>query len=380
MNGDRMLLEKLPFDGEKTNVSKGNATFPTVHRFMTDETFYDQQRIEKEAQKAERLAEAEPVVAGLERRLHQEHLFTRILVETGIREEALRSLLDRVPPPKNKHFASVGMFRSELEWREALHKLLSWLQADSQQRKTTALHAPTPTLKAIYSILAEAMDHALLPVIIGSYGMGKSFAAEVLVQERPRSYSHPGAILVELRKEDNTVAKCIETILRRLRHDTHGDGGYSGLCRTLRRGDLLILDEAQRLTKCGNGAMVEVVRDLWKDTGAGIALIGNPVMKKGGAGIVGNELYGAFLSRAEVHDLTKGNSQADVEAWMLWKGLTGKALADKLISLALKPQRGQFGGLREIDKLFAQVARRHPGEAVTAEMLMAAMKLRGAQS
>ena len=380
MNGDRMLLENLPFQGEKTNILGGNAQVPTLKRFMTDETFYDQQRTEKETENAKRLAEAEPIVAALERRLQQEHLFTRILVETGIREEALRSLLDRVPPPKEGRFVPAGMFPNEKKWRDALHKVLAWLQEDAQQRKAAPGHAPTPTLKGIYSVLAEAMDHALLPVIIGSYGMGKSFAAEVLVQERPRSRNQPGAVLVELRSEDNTVAKCIETILRRLRHDTHGDGGYAGLCRVLRRGDLLILDEAQRLTKCGNGAMVEIVRDLWKDTGAGIALIGNPVMKKGGDGIIGNELYGAFLNRAEVHDFTKGTTQADVEAWMLWKGLAGKALADKLVCVAVKPSRGQFGGLRELEKLFGQVARHHPGEAVTAEMLITALKLRVVQS
>lgn len=78
-----------------------------------------------------------------------------------------------------------------------------------------------------------------------------------------------------------------------------------------------------------------------------------------------------------MHDFTKGNSRADVEAWMLWKGLSGKVLADKLAALALKPSRGQFGGLRELEKLFALVARRNPGETVTAELLSDALKLNG---
>lgn len=377
-----MLLEMLPVEGLESNVGAGNAPFPAVRRRMTDDEYYDRKRAERDAWNAERLAEAEPIVSAVERRCNQEHLFTRILVETGIHEEALRSLLDRTPPPEQPTCMNAGQLRSVDAWREALGKLVEWLKADAQQRKAAPGHAPTPTLKAIYSVLVEAMDHALLPVIVGSYGIGKSYAAEVLVGERPRTPSQPGAVLVELRSEDNTVSKCIETILRRLRHDSHGEGGYAGLCRVLRRGDLLILDEAQRLAKCGDGRMVEVIRDLWKDTGAGIALIGNPVMKrgKGGDGIVDNDLYGAFLNRAEVHEFTKGNSRADVEAWMLWKGLSGKALADKLAALALRPSRGQFGGLRELEKLFAQVSRRNPGETVTAGTMLEALKVLGAQS
>lgn len=374
-----MLLEMLSPSGENTNADAVHAPFPHVLRRMTDQEYYDQKVAQRDAWNSQSLAEAEPIVSAVEKRCHQEHLFMRILVETGLHEEALRSLLQRTPPPEQPKCVNAGQFRSVDAWREALGTLANWLKEDTRQRRSAPGHAPTPTLRAIYSVLVEAMDHALLPVIIGSYGIGKSYAAEVLVEERPRTPSQPGAVLVELRSEDNTVAKCIETVLRRLRHDLHGEGGYAALCRVLRPGDLLILDEAQRLADCSGGRMVEVVRDLWKDTGAGIALIGNPVMKrgKGGDGIIDNDLYGAFLNRAEVHDFTKGNSRADVEAWMLWKGLSGKVLADKLAALALKPSRGQFGGLRELEKLFALVARRNPGETVTAELLSDALKLNG---
>ena len=377
-----MLLETLPREGENTNADAVNAPLPNVRRRMTDQEYYDQKIAQRDAWSSQRLAEAEPIVSAVEKRCHQEHLFMRILVETSLHEEALRSLLQRTPPPEQPTCVNAGQFRSVAAWREALGTLANWLKEDARQRRYAPGHAPTPTLRAIYSVLAEAMEHGLLPVIIGSYGIGKSYAAEVLVEERPRTPSQPGAVLVELRSEDNTVPKCIETILRRLRHDSHGEGGYAALCRVLRPGDLLILDEAQRLSECSGGRMVEVVRDLWKDTGAGVALIGNPVMKKGkgGSGIVDNDQYGAFLNRAEVHDFTKGNTRADVEAWMIWKGFTGKALAEKLCALALKPSRGQFGGLRELEKLFAEVMRRSHGEAATAERLLDAIKLRGVRS
>lgn len=340
-----------------------------------DEQYYDDCKKAKEVENARVLAEAEPIVSAVERRLHQEHLFTRVLIETGIKEEVLRALLDRRLPQQG-----YALPFTEESRRAALAALAVWLSEDKKRRSVAPDHAPTPTLKAIYSILVETMDCGLLNVIVGNYGIGKSRAAEVLVEERPRSRHTPGAVLIELRREDNTVSKCIGTMLKRLRHDSHGEGGYDELCRLLRHGDLLIVDEAQRLATCGGGAMVEVIRDLWKDTGAGIAIIGNPVMKKGGDGIVGNDLYGAFLSRAELHDFTKGNTRADVEAWMLWKGLSGKPLAEKLVALATRSARGEFGGLRELEKIVALAERRYPGEPITADLVLEALKLRSARS
>lgn len=360
-----MLLENPCPSGAKESDSAQAKPFPKVRRFMSDQEYYDFQEAERKEEDARILEEAEPIVSAIERRLHQEHILVRILVESGIREDVLRGLLDRRAPRDNFHQEYNRDSRAA-----ALVALASWLQADKQRRKTTPGHAPTPTLKAIYSILVEAMDFGLLSVIVGNYGIGKSRSAEVLVDERPRSRHQAGAVLIELRRDDNTVQKCIETMLKRLRHDSHGEGGYAELCRLLRPGDLVILDEAQRLALCGNGAMVEIVRDLWKDTGAGIALIGNPIMKKGGDGIIGNDLYGAFLSRAELHDFTRGTTRPDVEAWMLWKGLSGKALADKLVALATAPSRDEYGGLRRLEKLCEAVERRHPGEPLTAELIV----------
>lgn len=370
-----MLLENPCPAGESANGGAEIAPFPKVARHLSDQDFYELERTRREAENAALLNEAEPVVAALERRLSQEHLITRILVDTGIKDEILHGLLDRRPP--SRHLMT-GY--SEFEWREALAALAAWLAEDKQRRKAAPDHAPTPTMKAIYSILVEAMDFGLLDVTVGCFGIGKSRAAEVLVAERPRSRHQPGAILVELRSADKTVHACIEYLIQRLRNDSNGSGGYSELCRLLRLGDLLILDEAQRLSTCGNGAMIEVVRDLWKDTGAGIALLGNPDMKKRGSGIVGNDLYGAFMSRAQVHDFSKGTTREDVEAWMLWKGLSGKALADKLVAVATNPRAGEYGGLRALQKLVEAAQRRHPGESLTAARLLERVQTMEARS
>lgn len=370
-----MLLENPCPVGTETPDGAHVAPFPKIKRNMSDEEYYAWKKAETQAENARVVAEAEPIVAAVEKRLQQENILVRVLVETGVKEEVLRGLLERRVPRD----LAREVYRPSAR-NDALAALAAWLSEDKKRRNAAPGHADTPTLKAIYRILAEGMEFGLMSVIIGAFGIGKSRAGELVVDEFPRSRHQPGAVLVELRTEDTTVARCIESLCRRLRHDTHGRGSYADLCRLLRPGDLLILDEAQRLGNCDKGAMVEVVRDLHKDTGAGIALIGNPIMKRGRDGIIGNDLYGAFLSRAEVHDFTKGNSREDVEAWMLWKGLSGRRLADKLVALATKLSNGQFGGLRELEKVYSQAARRHPGEAVTTDLVLEALELRGARA
>ncbi|MCP5254036.1 MAG: AAA family ATPase [Zoogloeaceae bacterium] len=370
-----MLLENPCVGGVSSDEKQQNASFPKIQRFMSDQDYYDLKRTERESEEATLIDEAEPLVAAIERRLHQEHLFARILVETAIREEVLRGLLDRRAPSKQWQ----SNFNLEAR-RDALKRLAMWLDDDRKSRKVAAGHAPTPTLKAIFSIIVEAMQASLLEVVVGGYGIGKSKAAEAVVEEFPRSKLQPGAVLIELRKEDNTVSKCLGTVLKRLRHDSHGEGGYGEVCRVLRPGDVLILDEANYLAECGKGRMVDVIRDLWKDTGAGVVLLGNPVMSKGrDGGIVGNDLYGAFLSRAEIHDFTKGNSQSDVEAWMLWKGLAGKDLAKRFVRLAIPQTPGQYGGIRRLENIYATVARRNPGVKVTGEMITEHLRAAGAK-
>lgn len=332
---------------------------------MSEQDYYLTEKAKREAEKTARVAQAEPLVSALERRLQQEDLFIRVLVETGIKERVLRSLLDRVPP---RYAVMADYGTSEQEWTEALSALAAWLTAEKQQRKAKDSYAHTPTLRAIYSILTEAMEHSLLSVIVGGYGIGKSKSAETLAGERPRSHERRGAVLIEMRKADTTIAQCISRILKRLRHDSQARGSYQDLCNCLRPGDLLILDESQRLATCGNGAMVEIIRDLWTDTGAGIVLIGNPKIGDGRDRIIKNDTYGAFLSRAEVHQFDQ-STPADVEAWMVWRGMSGLSLAKKLHKIACNPNAGEYGGLRGLEKLLSAATRNAPDTTDPTEML-----------
>lgn len=342
----------------------GDWSPPKVRRHMTDQEFYDWKQEQEEAEAARLRAEAEPIVSAIEKRLHQEHLFNRLLIETGIHEEVLHGLLGRRVPED-----ALGQQYNCDSHHEALQKLTSWLDEDRLRRKM-ADHAPTPTFQAIFNIIVEAKEASLLEIVVGDYGIGKSKAAEAVVGRYPRSINHPGAVLIELRKEDYSVPKCLSTLLRRLRHDSIGKGGYSEVCRMLRPGDVMILDEANYLAECGKGAMVDVLRDLWRDTGAGIVLLGNPVMRRSRDGIIGNDLYGAFLSRAGIHDFTGGNTREDVEAWMLWKGLTSKKLANCLVRLATSRVPGQYGGIRCLENIVSAVNRRHPDKPVDSDLVL----------
>lgn len=361
-----MLIEKPYPMGTLAGDAPAREAFPTIQRFMSDEAYHEQERAAREAEKTQLVEEAEPLVCAIEKRLHQEHLLPRVLVETGIHEEVLRGLLDRRAP--NPHYHQRYSINAR---QEALQRLAAWLADDKRSRKATPGHAPTPTLRAIFSIIVEAMEASLLEVVVGGYGIGKSKAAEAVVEQFPRSVSQPGAVVIELRSEDNTVAKCLGTLVKRLRHDSRPAGGYAELCRLLRPGDVLILDEANYLSDCGRGGMVNVIRDLWKDTGAGVVLLGNPIMKeRRSGGIVGNDLYGAFLSRAMVHDFTRGNTREDVETWMVWKGLAGKELAEMFVKLATARSAGEYGGIRRLEMLLAMVSRRFPGQEITSELVL----------
>lgn len=381
MNGEQMLLENRPEAGTESNAGAQPSAFPAVRRFMSDEDYYAQKRVEQGAERARLLAEAEPVASAIEKRLSQGFPVSRLLVEAGIKEPVLRYILDRRPPsPDETMRGGIQGIVQEGEWRAALGALAVWLRDEAERRRVPPGHADTPTFRAVYNVLVEAMDYGLLSVVIGAPGMGKSFAAQVLAGERPLSADEPGAVLVKLNEADRTHHQCIETMLKALRHDTHGEGGYAGLCRALRLGDLLILDEAQRLAECGNGSLVDVIRDLWEDTGAGIALIGNRRHMRGRTKIVGNDRYEAFLSRADVHNLASGNSAADVDAWMQWRGLTGKQLADQLTTLATSATAGERGNLRALAKLYEAAQRRQPGEVVTPATMIEALRLRGVKS
>ncbi|MDT9106089.1 hypothetical protein RSW49_24445, partial [Escherichia coli] len=80
--------------------------------------YYEHCRAEREAEKARFIGEAEPVAAALEKRLNQGFPVSRLLVEAGITEPALRYILDRRPPaPDRSIHGTVQGVVTECEWR-----------------------------------------------------------------------------------------------------------------------------------------------------------------------------------------------------------------------------------------------------------------------
>lgn len=375
-----MLLQNPSLMGENQPADAAGRPFPHVLRHATDEEYYANARAEREAEDARQLAVAEPVIAAVETRLRQGFPFPRLILETGIRAEVLSQMLERQLP---RHFT--GHYNMDSR-AEVLNQLVAWLDQDAMERRHAALScATTPTHRHIYNLAMEAKKYGSLEVLVGGVGIGKSWSAEALVADCPRRHNQPGAVLIELRETDKKIGKCLDTLLAGIRggpHHATGGSAYDLICRELRPGDLVILDEANRLGNCDNGAMVDVIRDLWKDTGAAFFLMGNPILK-GKRGVLDNELYDAFASRARIHEVPY-NTPADVDTWMVWKGLSGKRLGARFRELAAirvdakgNTQPPRPGGLRKLAHIVEDVQRRHPGAELTEDLILGYLDKRG---
>ena len=332
--------------------------------------FFAAEKARQEAEDANFLEGAEPVLSAVDKLLSSEDLFNRIVIETDVRADVLRHLIDRRPP--RRHDAArfdAGSLQN------ALQRLTNWVTAYLKER-TFCDYAETPTLTVLHELFREAMDYGDLKVLIGTYGIGKTEAAKRFVDAFPRGGvrsvrgrpENRGALRVDI-ADGMSKSEFLGLLSRRLVPDLHGTPRFEVIREELRPGDLLILDEAQRLSKVPSA--LEIIRDLWEATGAGVVLMGNPhIKKKGPDGIIGNDMYGAFQNRAEIHSLQL--TRADVDAWMVWKGWSGKELADRLAAIALRPD----GGLRRLVEHANRAKRRIDGELDSREMLAFLKNLR----
>lgn len=374
-----MLLENPLAMGQDGATEAKAKPFPKVLRHASEQEYYDQQKAEYEAEKARQLAEVEPIVAAVETRLAQGYPFARLVLMSEVDPQVLSQMLDRRLPAH-----MTGRYTAKNR-QEAALKLSAWLADDARERQDRPGHAPTPFHNALYNFGVETMQHGLLSVRVSGVGNGKSMTGGTIVADFPRRRNQTGAVMVKIQEADRTVAKCLTTILTGLRGGPRhavGDAAYDLICKELRPGDLVIIDEANRFGKVENGAMVDVIRDLWESTGAGFLLLGNPILK-GRHGVLDNDLYDAFASRASIQEVPY-LSPADVEAWMFWMGLKGKEITKKFTDLAArwvdasgKEHLPRPGGLRKLDNIVKDVKRRNPGVEITGDLILRDLKNRG---
>lgn len=338
-----------------------------------------------EARRRELGARAEnlwPVVIQVEDAFVRDSSLTsaQLCSESGVSTQDWFQLQERARPLSSDHYASWTIEKAE----SAIAKLSRWLE-EIAPRNTDQLWsvAPTPTTEAIFNLIASARERKSLSVIVGGYGVGKTVAAEAAVAEYTRRRDHPGVIRVEVSASCRNAGQLLEHLLFRLQiREPYKLSGQARLmaevCAELRRGDVVILDECQRLARCGNGAGVEIIRELFDSTPASFVLLGNELINQKG-NLLDERLYGAFRSRA---DVSAGRfmhlSAGDVDEYMAWRGVSGVKLRAELVRLfAAQEQRGRpvlpkrIGGLRALSRVFDTVARLHGSlseDAILAEL------------
>jgi DNA transposition AAA+ family ATPase len=285
---------------------------------------------------------------------------TRLQVITGLEASDLKDIVD---------FGSTSGFNSRSKNSEALDSIASWLQADESATDDDAAYAVTPTFQTLQNLLAAAHEGHELIAITGSWGIGKTQAAQYYAATHPRTYNRPGAVRIQFDRTDCKPVAALEKIRDSMGANppSHRRGNtMNAIGAALRPGDFLILEECQRL-----GEALDVICSLHDDFGVGIAMIGNPDLS---AAVWGKKsTFGALASRANRFDFP-ATTPDDVDAWLAWHGLPDglngqerAKLARSAAAIATRP--GQNGGLRALADVIRMAENFFGGQQLTGELL-----------
>jgi len=207
-----------------------------------------------------------------------------------------------------------------------------------------------------------------LLAITGTWGIGKTQAAQYYAASHPRTHNRPGAVRIQFDSTDCKPVAALEKIRDAMGANpgSHRRGNVmNAIGSALRQGDFLILEECQRL-----GEALDVICSLHDDFGVGIAMIGNPDLS---AAVFGKRnTFGALASRACRFDFP-ATVPEDVEAWLAWhgmpEGLNGtqrNALVKAVTAQAIRP--GRNGGLRAAADIMRIGESLFPGKIMTGEL------------
>jgi DNA transposition AAA+ family ATPase len=298
---------------------------------------------------------AEDILTRIESRLASGLTRERLANETGIRMATLEYLLKR-QQGSDDSMLDYGQQRDPNQGApsQALTQLEIWLaDEDIQTGSVHAAIAPTPTCQSIQRYLGLAHSAKRLIAITGDVGIGKSFAARAYAAEHPKTARAPGAVYVEFSELDTRPLAALQRIQKALsirsteapKHE-HLLLDYLAACFV--PGDLLILDECNHLAgrKGAEGHALGFIRDLFERSRAGLVMLGNADLY---ARVWGEQKGFPALASRTLHFSMDHTSDADVDIWMQWKGLSGKDMRKGLIRIASKP--GQNGGLRGLAQL-----------------------------
>lgn len=302
---------------------------------------------------------AETILARIESRLAAGLSRARLANEAETRLDTLENVLKR-----QKRF-NIGFHYGDP--REVIDNLERWLaEEDGQYAPKAAVHAPTPTYQRVTALLGIAQTRIQLIAITGDVGIGKSAAARAFAASQPKTDHAPGAVYVEFAEVDAKPTAALSRIFEAL--PGKGIAGHrqenllDAIAGLLKPGDLLILDECNYLSGRNgrDGRALDVIRDLHGKSRAGIAMLGNPELR---ARVWGKSEDFAALASRTLHYPMGHTTEEDVDAWLQWAGITGKAIRAATIKIAVRP--GQNGGLRTLAKVI-ELARDLYGPNLTA--------------
>jgi DNA transposition AAA+ family ATPase len=343
---------------------------------MSDETIMEQGRVEFEAPREKRPRGRPPKVA-----LDQGGDGSAVLMDEARAETIIRRvggyLAAGVRPARILAECESGILAQELErllselelesgephphwWKRfGAERHLGALEKWADEEDAVVAHiqepyAETTVFRRVYGLLRGAHRAGTLIAVTGLYGIGKSFAARQYVLDRPRGPNEPGAVLFEFTpaaKGDNGV---LDAILAALDPHSPVKGTTTAkldrILSLLKPGDFLIADECGIPADRGTGLrFMAYIND---HAGIPIAMIGNPTFR--------NAVWGKHkdldaLANRTIHHALGGNDAEDVDAFMGWRGLSGRAWKEALTNVARSP--GRSGGLRGVVLLLDELSR-----------------------
>lgn len=296
------------------------------------------------------------IIARLEGRLASGTSKVRIANETGLSIGTIDGVLD--PSQEFRYGTKVEFSRFE-----ALSILETWLnEEDAASPNLESALALTPTYRRISALIRMTHEHNLLTAITGGVGIGKSEAARTYAAAHPKTITQAGTVYVQFKETDAKPSAALNRIFEAIpgmglaahRQDRLMDA----IAQAMKPGDLLIADECNYLHgRDGRfGRALDSLRDLFDACRIGIVMIGNPDLS---AGVWGDQQddFAALVSRAERHDFPH-TTEDDVDAWMNWAGLSGRAIRTAAIKIGAKP--GPYGGLRALHKVIEAQRRMFP--------------------
>lgn len=290
-----------------------------------------------------------------------------IHLATGYPRKRLEAI-SGLPSSEFEALLSRSRFGASWSQRErtskAIAELTEWLAEEAKHQQTTASGAAvTPTFQAIQGIIERARRGNKIVAITGGVGVGKSEAAKAYAAANPRTHHHPGAVRIEFKQSDRNSTAAMSKILSAMVGE-YGVAYRSGhllddIGKAHRPGDVLLLDECNEL-----GDAAEVIRNLRDSFQIPLVAMGNQDFDRNVYGK--KSTFEALASRMLRYDFPV-TTEADVDAWFVWAGLSGAALRKVAVDIAARP--GANGGLRSLALLVNECRDLFPDRPIDAAML-----------